>query len=74
MEVRMIDPSAFSQMEKDATNVLIKIFIPLWIVLSAAVTIWSYKSTRAKVFWKNLYRSVFPPREGKGEKKPWFRR
>jgi hypothetical protein len=55
MELRMIDPSAFSQMEKDATNVLIKIFIPLWIILSVAVTIWSYKSTRAKVFWKNLY-------------------
>jgi len=70
----MIDPSAFNQMEKEATNVLIKIFIPLWIILSVAVTIWSYKSTRAKVFWKNLYRSVFPPREGKGEKKSWFRR
>jgi hypothetical protein len=73
MELRMVDPSAFSQMEKDATNVLIKILIPLWIILSVAVTIWSYKSTRAKVFWKNLYRSVFPPREGKGEKKPWFK-
>jgi hypothetical protein len=35
MELRVIDLSAFSQMEK---------------------------------------RSVFPPREGKGEKKPWFRR
>ena len=70
----MIDPSAFSQMEKDATNLLVKILIPLWIILSVAVTIWSYKSTRAKVFWKNLYRSVFPPREGKGEKKDWFRR
>jgi len=70
MKLRMIDPSAFSQMEKEATNVLIKIFIPLWIILSVAVTIWSYKSSRAKVFWKNLYRSVFPPREGKGEKKP----
>jgi hypothetical protein len=33
MELIMIDPSAFSQMEKDATNVLIKIFIPLWIIL-----------------------------------------
>jgi hypothetical protein len=69
MELRMIDPSAFSQMEKDATNVLIKIFIPLWIILSVTVTIWGYKSARAKVFLKVLYRSVFPPRESKGEKK-----
>jgi hypothetical protein len=54
--------------KKDATNALIKIIIPLWIILSVAVTVWSYKSTRVKVFWKNLYRSVFLPREGKGEK------
>jgi hypothetical protein len=71
----MVDPSAFNQIEKQATDILIKILIPLWIVLSVAVSIWAYKSTRAKVFWKNLYRSVFPPREPKkGAKKPWFRR
>jgi len=70
----MVDPSVFNQMEKQATELLIKILIPLWIVLSVSVSIWAYKSTRAKVFWKNLYRSIFPPREAKGEKRHWFRR
>ncbi|MGC8941748.1 MAG: hypothetical protein ACP5KF_03700 [Sulfurihydrogenibium sp.] len=71
----MIDPSAFNQMEKQATELLVKIFIPLWLILSISVSIWAYKSTRAKVFWKNLYRSVFPPRESKESKKrEWFRR
>lgn len=70
----MVDPSAFNQMEKEATNLLIKILIPLWIILSVAVTVWSYKSTRARVFWKNLYRSVFPPKGTEEKKKPWFRR
>lgn len=71
----MVDPTAFNQMEKNATEFLIKILIPLWVVLSVAVTVWSYKSTRAKVFWKNLYRSVFPPANtSKKEEKKWFRR
>ncbi|MCX7761169.1 MAG: hypothetical protein N2Z81_08280 [Hydrogenothermaceae bacterium] len=71
----MVDPTAFQQMERNATELLIKILIPLWIVLSVAVIVWSYKSTRAKVFWKNLYRSVFPPKEGYSkEEKRWFRR
>lgn len=48
----MVDPTAFQQMEKSATELLLKILIPLWIALSLAVTIWSYKSTRAKVFGK----------------------
>lgn len=72
--IKVVDPSAFSQMEKQATDILVKILIPLWIVLSVAVSVWAYKSTRAKVFWKNLYRSIFPPRETKKGKKPWFRR
>lgn len=70
----MIDPGALNQMEKEATDLLIKILIPLWIILSISVTIWSYRSTRAKVFWKNLYRSVFPPRKAKSKKKHWFRK
>lgn len=70
----MIDPNTLTQMEKESTNLLIKILIPLWIVLSVAVTVWSYKSTRARVFWKNLYRSIFPPRKAEQKKKPWFRR
>lgn len=71
----MVDPTAFQQMEKSATELLLKILIPLWIALSLAVTIWSYKSTRAKVFWKNLYKSVFPPKatSSKDERR-WFRR
>ena len=69
----MVDPSAFNQMEKQATELLIKILIPLWIVLSVSVSIWAYKSTRFKTFWKKLYRNVFPPREAKDKKKPWFR-
>lgn len=71
----MVDPTVFSQMEKRATEFLIKIFIPLWIVLSVAVTVWSYKSTRAKVFWKNLYKSVFPPTSlAKKEERRWFKK
>lgn len=71
----MVDPTAFQQMEKSATELLLKILIPLWIALSLAVTIWSYKSTRAKVFWKNLYKSVFPPKatSSKDERR-WFRK
>ncbi|MEJ5173037.1 MAG: hypothetical protein WHT47_04930 [Hydrogenothermaceae bacterium] len=70
----MVDPTAFQQMERDATELLMKILIPLWIVLSVAVTVWSYKSTRAKVFWKNLYRSIFPPKEASTKEKRWFRK
>lgn len=71
----MVDPTAFHQMERNATEFLIKILIPLWVVLSVAVTVWSYRSTRAKVFWKNLYRSVFPPASRtKKEEKRWFRK
>jgi hypothetical protein len=54
----MVDPLAFNQMEKQATELLVKILIPLWLILSISVSIWAYKSTRAKVFWKNLYKSV----------------
>ena len=71
----MIGPSAFSQMEKQATELLVKILIPLWLILSIAVSIWAYRSTRAKVFWKDLYRNIFPPREAsKDTKREWFRR
>lgn len=71
----MVDPTAFQQMEKSATELLLKILIPLWIALSLAVTIWSYKSTRAKVFWKNLYKSVFPPKAGSSkDERRWFRK
>lgn len=71
----MVDPAAFGQIEKDATDILLKILIPLWIVLSVSVTVWSYKSTRAKVFWKNLYKSVFPPKDNSSkEEKRWFRK
>ncbi|MEZ0324181.1 MAG: hypothetical protein ABWJ98_07745 [Hydrogenothermaceae bacterium] len=71
----MIDPNTFQQMEKNATDLLLKILIPLWIILSVVVTVWSYKSTRAKVFWKNLYKSVFPPKEStSNEEKRWFRK
>lgn len=71
----MVDPTAFHQMEKSATELLLKIIIPLWIVLFVAVTVWSYRSTRAKVFWKNLYKSIFSPRgTSSKEKKKWFRR
>lgn len=73
--MNVVDPTAFQQMERSATELLLKILIPLWIVLSVSVTVWSYKSTRAKVFWKNLYKSVFPPRsETRKEEKRWFRR
>lgn len=71
----MVDPTAFQQMEKSATELLLKILIPLWIALSLAVTIWSYKSTRAKVFWKNLYKSVFPPKaDSSKDERRWFRK
>lgn len=69
----MIDPSLFSQMEKDTTNVAIKILIPLWIVFFISVSIWSYRSTRAKVFWKNLYRNIFPPSGRIRKSDEWFK-
>ena len=59
----MIEPSVFNQMEEKGSKLLIRILIPLWIILSISVTIWSYKSTRARIFWKNLYKSIFPPRD-----------
>lgn len=59
----MIEPSVFNQMEEKGSELLIRILIPLWIILSISVTIWSYKSTRARIFWKNLYKSIFPPRD-----------
>jgi len=59
----MIEPSVFNQMEEKGSKLLIRILIPLWIILSISVTIWSYKSIRARIFWKNLYKSIFPPRD-----------
>ncbi|MCX7739016.1 MAG: hypothetical protein N2Z80_06350 [Hydrogenothermaceae bacterium] len=67
----MVDPTAFQQIEKSDTELLLKILIPPWIVLSVTVTVWSYRSTRANVFWKNPYKSIFPPigNSSKEEKK-----
>jgi Na+/melibiose symporter-like transporter len=71
----MIEPSVFNQMEEKGSELLIRILIPLWIILSISVTIWSYKSTRARIFWKNLYKSIFPPRDkNKKTEKKWFRK
>ena len=71
----MIEPSVFNQIEEKGSELLIRILIPLWIILSISVTIWSYKSTRARNFWKNLYKSIFPPRDkNKKSGKKWFRK
>lgn len=71
----MIEPSVFNQMEEKGSELLIRILIPLWIILSISVTIWSYKSTRARIFWKNLYKSIFLPRDkNKKNREKWFRK
>jgi hypothetical protein len=46
----MIEPSVFNHIEEKGSELLIRILIPLWIILSISVTIWSYKSTRARNF------------------------